>query len=48
MMDIDTCHTGDCRDVMRCMIADGLRVQTIVTSPPYSLVTHCQKSRIGE
>jgi DNA modification methylase len=29
------CHFGDCRDTMRRMIADGVRVQCIVTSPPY-------------
>jgi site-specific DNA-methyltransferase (cytosine-N4-specific) len=28
-------HRGDCRDLMSAMIADGVRVQTIVTSPPY-------------
>lgn len=32
---IDSSHRGDCRDLMRAMIADGVRVQTIVTSPPY-------------
>ncbi|AOI98120.1 DNA-methyltransferase [Burkholderia sp. LA-2-3-30-S1-D2] len=32
---IDSAHRGDCRDLMRAMIADGVRVQTIVTSPPY-------------
>lgn len=32
---IDACHFGDCRDTMRTMIADGVKVQTIVTSPPY-------------
>lgn len=32
---IDKCHFGDCRDTMRKMIADGVKVQTIVTSPPY-------------
>ncbi|MGZ2748348.1 DNA-methyltransferase [Burkholderia stagnalis] len=32
---IDQSHRGDCRDLMRTMIADGVRVQTIVTSPPY-------------
>lgn len=32
---IDQSHRGDCRDLMRAMIADGVRVQTIVTSPPY-------------
>ncbi|MCA7959467.1 site-specific DNA-methyltransferase [Burkholderia multivorans] len=28
-------HRGDCRDLMRAMASDGVRVQTIVTSPPY-------------
>jgi DNA modification methylase len=28
-------HVGDCRRRMRQMIADGVEVQTIVTSPPY-------------
>jgi DNA modification methylase len=32
---IDRCHFGDCRDTMRAMIADGVKVQTIITSPPY-------------
>ncbi|MBR8073513.1 site-specific DNA-methyltransferase [Burkholderia cenocepacia] len=32
---IDHSHRGDCRDLMRAMIADGVKVQTIVTSPPY-------------
>ncbi|WP_333998248.1 site-specific DNA-methyltransferase [Burkholderia orbicola] len=32
---IDHSHRGDCRDLMHAMIADGVRVQTIVTSPPY-------------
>jgi site-specific DNA-methyltransferase (cytosine-N4-specific) len=32
---INNCHFGDCRDTMRAMIADGVKVQTIVTSPPY-------------
>ncbi|ACR28686.1 DNA-methyltransferase [Burkholderia glumae] len=32
---LDRSHLGDCRDLMRTMIADGVRVQTIVTSPPY-------------
>lgn len=32
---IDHSHRGDCRELMRAMIADGVRVQTIVTSPPY-------------
>jgi DNA modification methylase len=29
------CMIGDCRDSMRQMIADGVRVQMCVTSPPY-------------
>ncbi|KWN65923.1 DNA-methyltransferase [Burkholderia stagnalis] len=32
---IDRCHFGDCRELLRAMIADGVKVQTIVTSPPY-------------
>jgi DNA modification methylase len=32
---IDNIHIGDARKVMRAMIADGVRVQCIVTSPPY-------------
>ncbi|KVC71429.1 DNA methyltransferase [Burkholderia ubonensis] len=32
---LDCSHRGDCRDLMCAMIADGVRVQTIVTSPPY-------------
>ena len=32
---INHCYLGDCRDVMRELIADGVKVQTIVTSPPY-------------
>jgi len=32
---INSCHFGDCRASMRAMIADGVKVQTIVTSPPY-------------
>ncbi|WP_186223579.1 DNA-methyltransferase [Burkholderia gladioli] len=35
MIWLDSSHRGDCRDLMRTMIADGVRVQTIVTSPPY-------------
>lgn len=30
-----TCHFGDCRDVMRRLIAEGVKVQMCVTSPPY-------------
>jgi site-specific DNA-methyltransferase (cytosine-N4-specific) len=32
---INQCHFGDVRDVLRRMIADGVKVNTIVTSPPY-------------
>ncbi|HIE5943649.1 TPA: DNA-methyltransferase [Burkholderia cepacia] len=32
---LDQSHRGDCRDLMRALIAGGVRVQTIVTSPPY-------------
>ncbi|QND84553.1 DNA modification methylase [Chromobacterium vaccinii] len=34
-MQLNHCYQGDCRDVMRQLIADGIRVQCIVTSPPY-------------
>ena len=27
--------TGDCRSVLPQLAADGLRVQTCITSPPY-------------
>lgn len=32
---LNKCHFGDVRDVLRQMIADGVKVNTIVTSPPY-------------
>ena len=32
---INKCWFGDCRDGMRKMIADGVRVQTVCSSPPY-------------
>jgi len=32
---LDHCYQGDCRAVMRDLIAAGVRVQCIVTSPPY-------------
>src|ERR1039457_6389055 len=28
-------HVGDCRALLAAMVADGVRVQTCVTSPPY-------------
>lgn len=34
-MKLDHCYQGDCRAVMRDLIAAGVRVQCIVTSPPY-------------
>jgi DNA modification methylase len=32
---LNRCHVGDCRQVMRALVAEGVRAQTIVTSPPY-------------
>ena len=32
---LNRCHFGDVRAVLRQMIADGVQVDTIVTSPPY-------------
>lgn len=32
---LNNIHQGDCRMLMRCMIADGMKVDCIVTSPPY-------------
>jgi DNA modification methylase len=32
---VNKCHFGDCRDTMRAMAADSVKVQTCVTSPPY-------------
>jgi DNA modification methylase len=32
---LNKCHFGDVRDVLRQMVADGVKVNTIVTSPPY-------------
>lgn len=34
-MKINHCYIGDCRASMRDLIAQGMKVQTIVTSPPY-------------
>jgi site-specific DNA-methyltransferase (cytosine-N4-specific) len=34
-MQLDYCHIGDAREVMREMIAEGVKVQMCVTSPPY-------------
>lgn len=34
-MMLDHCIIGDCRDGMRQLIQGGVRVQTVVTSPPY-------------
>lgn len=35
MTDLNRCYIGDCREVLRGMVADGVRVQMCVTSPPY-------------
>lgn len=32
---LNRCHFGDVRDVLRRMISDGVKVDTIITSPPY-------------
>src|SRR3990167_8134199 len=32
---IGRCHFGDCREVMRRLIVEGVKAQTCVTSPPY-------------
>lgn len=32
---LNRCHIGDVRDVLQRMIADGVKVNCIVTSPPY-------------
>lgn len=32
---LNRCHFGDVRTVLRAMIADGVKVNTIITSPPY-------------
>ncbi|OWT67297.1 MULTISPECIES: site-specific DNA-methyltransferase [unclassified Achromobacter] len=35
MAEMNRCYLGDCRDVTRGLIAASVRVQCIVTSPPY-------------
>jgi site-specific DNA-methyltransferase (cytosine-N4-specific) len=37
---LDRTHVGDCRDLLRQMRQDGVRVQTCVTSPPYFRLRH--------
>lgn len=32
---MNECRIGDCRNIMRELIAEGVRVQCVVTSPPY-------------
>jgi DNA modification methylase len=44
---IDKCHFGDCRETMRAMIADGVKVQTIVTSPYWGLRDYGVDGQIG-
>jgi len=34
-----TLHAGDCRDSLRRLIAEGVRVHSVVTDPPYGLVS---------
>ncbi len=34
-MKINHCYAGDCRTIIPQLVADGIRVQTVVTSPPY-------------
>lgn len=34
-MSANVCHLGDCREIMRRLIAEGVKVQMCVTSPPY-------------
>jgi DNA modification methylase len=33
--EMNICHFGDCRDSMRQLVDQGVKVQTCVTSPPY-------------
>ncbi len=35
MIDLNHCYVGDCRRLMRDWIRDGIKVQMVVTSPPY-------------
>jgi DNA modification methylase len=45
---LNRCLLGDCRDVMRQLIAGGVQVQTIVTSPPYYGLRNYQvKGQLG-
>ena len=34
-MNVNTCHVGDCRDLLPKMAAAGVCAQTCITSPPY-------------
>lgn len=48
-MKFDHCYQGDCRDVMRSLIAEGVRVQSIVTSPPYwGLRDYAHPGQLGQ
>ena len=38
--DFVTLLNGDCIDVMKCMIDDGIKVDKVITSPPYN-ITPC-------
>lgn len=32
---VNQIHVGDCVKIMKAMVADGVRVQSVITSPPY-------------
>ncbi|MBX5462544.1 MAG: site-specific DNA-methyltransferase [Steroidobacteraceae bacterium] len=38
---MDRTHVGDCREILQRMLADGVRVQTCVTSPHYWQLCDC-------
>ncbi|KAB2840746.1 MAG: site-specific DNA-methyltransferase [Burkholderiales bacterium] len=45
---LNRAHFGDCRDIMRTLAAEGVRVQCCVTSPPYySLRDYGHPGQIG-
>jgi hypothetical protein len=41
---MNTVLFGDCRDSMRTLAADGVRVQACVTSPPYFWLLQQQRT----
>lgn len=47
-MNLNECHIGDCRALLRQMAAAGIKAQTCVTSPPYwGLRDYGVKGQIG-